>query len=87
MKRHAMDIYVIFCLTVLLAYTVAALVIFCQTGGAETATLTTCVFGSFGGEILACCLIKIFKLKREREPTVSPEDGIDIIDLDEEVKG
>lgn len=29
-------------------------------------TLTTCVFGFFGGEVVTCGLIKIFKLKESK---------------------
>jgi hypothetical protein len=31
--------------------------------GVTNDTLTTCVYGFFGGEIVTCALIKIFKLK------------------------
>ena len=60
-KLHALDIYVIFSIAVLLIYTCVAL--WASFQGVTNDTLTTCVFGVWGGEILSCALIKIFKLK------------------------
>ena len=60
-KLHALDIYVIFSIAVLLIYTCVAL--WASFRGVTNDTLTTCVFGVWGGEILSCALIKIFKLK------------------------
>ena len=66
-KLHALDYYIIFCLIVLVAYTIINLVIF-KDSMSEPSTLTTCVFGAFGGEFLTCGLIKIFKIKeKERD--------------------
>ena len=61
MKR-SLTKYVIFSIAILLLYTVAELVISITTGKSHD-TLTTCLFACFGGEILSCALIKIFKLK------------------------
>ena len=55
--------YVVFSITAVLIFTIVSQIIFCLTGGAEYNTLTTCFFACFGGEILMCALIKIFKLK------------------------
>ena len=38
-------------------------------------TLTTCFFGFFGGEIVTCGLIKIFKLKDVKKENTNPDDG------------
>lgn len=54
--------YVVFSIALLLIYSVAEFV-FAVTTGQSHDTLTTCVFACFGGEILSCALIKIFKLK------------------------
>ena len=59
-----LDKYVIFSLAVVLIYTIVQLWIFYQTGN-EATTLTTCVYGTFGGEVLTCAVIKIFKLRRK----------------------
>lgn len=56
--------YVIFSITVLLIYTGAEFISASVTGVSHD-TLTTCFYACFGGEILFCALIKIFKLKEE----------------------
>lgn len=56
--------YVVFSITLLLIFSVAEFVFAVKTGSTHD-TLTTCIFACFGGEILSCALIKIFKLKEE----------------------
>ena len=64
--KHSLTKYVIFSIALLLIYSVAEFVFATITGKSHD-TLTTCVFASFGGEILSCALIKIFKLKEENK--------------------
>ena len=64
-RKHSLDRYVIFSLSVLLVYTVVAL--WLSTKGIENNTLTTCIFATWGGEILSCALIKIYKLKGDSD--------------------
>ncbi len=54
--------YVVFSMAVLLVFTVAELSLSHITGTTDD-TLITCLFAVFGGEVLTCALIKIFKLK------------------------
>jgi hypothetical protein len=61
-KIHGLDIYVIFSITMLILYTVVCIVLTCEFN-ANFDTLTQCFFGFFGGEIVTCALIKIFKIK------------------------
>lgn len=56
--------YVIFSIAVLLVYSVAEFVEVTVNGNSHD-TLTTCLYACFGGEILSCALIKIFKLREE----------------------
>lgn len=63
-KLQALDKYVIFSITVLIVYAIVERTISAVTG-LTADTLTTCVYAAFGGEILSCCLIKLFKLRRE----------------------
>lgn len=63
-KVSNLTYYVVFSISVLLIYTVTELLISGLTGTIND-TLTTCLFAVFGGEILTCALIKIFKLKGE----------------------
>lgn len=63
-KLNALDIYVIFSISALIVYTIVSQILIVLTG-LSLDTLTTCFFGFFGGEIVTCALIKIFKLKNE----------------------
>jgi len=61
MKR-SLTKYVIFSIAILLLYTVAEFV-FSTITGVSHPDLSTLIGSTFGGEILFCALIKIFKLK------------------------
>lgn len=52
--------YVVFSISILLIYSIAEFI----TEDSHD-TLTTCIYACFGGEILSCALIKIFKLREE----------------------
>lgn len=58
-----LDKYVIFSIAILLIFTVAEFIVSSVTGIAHD-TLITAFFSCFGGEILSCALIKVFKLRR-----------------------
>lgn len=62
LKKMDLSVYVFFSIACLLAYTVTGLV-FTALGRDVNDTLTSCFFATFGGEILSCALIKIFKLR------------------------
>lgn len=64
-KLHSLSVYVIFSIAMLLIYTIAELILAHVTGTTDD-TLTSFFFGVFGGEILTCALIKIFKLKESK---------------------
>ena len=61
-RLKTLDKYVIFSITVLLLFTVAQMILTAYTQN-EQSTLITCFFACFGGEVLACALIKTLKLK------------------------
>lgn len=58
--------FVMFSIAVLLIYTMCEFT-FAITANTAHETLTTCFYACFGGEILSCALIKIFKLKEENK--------------------
>lgn len=60
----SLTLYVVFSILMILVYTIVELIISTISGIAHD-TLTTCFYACFGGEILCCALIKIFKLKNE----------------------
>lgn len=64
-KLKGLDLYVIFSISVLLIYTGIALVL--SKEGITNDTLTNCIFAFFGGEIVTCALIKIFKLHKKED--------------------
>ena len=61
-KFPSLSAYVIFSITVLLIYTVIVTALTAITQQ-DFSTYYTVFAGVFGGEILTCALIKIFKLK------------------------
>lgn len=58
--------YVVFSILMILAYTVTALY-YSWNGITIPEEITTGWYSVFGGEILLCCLIKLFKLKGETQ--------------------
>ncbi len=62
-KIKSLTLYVVFSIVILLIYTTIELIT-STTSGISHDTLTTVFFSVFGGEILSCALIKIFKLKK-----------------------
>lgn len=67
-KVSALDKYVIFSIAMLVTFCIAEMVVSSITGQTHD-TLTTCVYAAFGGEVLSCALIKIFKLKGGNDGT------------------
>lgn len=61
-KVSALDKYVVFSISMLVIFCIAEMVVSSITGQTHD-TLTTVFYACFGGEILSCALIKIFKLK------------------------
>jgi len=60
----SLTLYVVFSILVLIIFTITEFIVSTVSGTSHD-TLTTCFFACFGGEILCCALIKIFKLKKE----------------------
>lgn len=57
--------FIIFSFVMVIIYTVVAILFQILAHEELSSTLTTCFFMVFGGEVLSCALIKIFKLRRE----------------------
>lgn len=62
-NKSKLSKFVILCISVLIIFTITELVVSCVTSYSHD-TLTTCVFGTFGGEMLMCCVIKVFNIKK-----------------------
>ena len=65
----ALDVYVTFSILSLVVYTIISQLLAIYYG-VILDTLTTCFFGFFGGEIVTCGLIKIFKLNDIRKENI-----------------
>lgn len=73
---HSLDVYVTFSIFSLIAYTIVSQIIAIYSG-IILDTLTTCFFSFFGGEIVTCGLIKIFKLKdKDKENVIDDENSV-----------
>ena len=70
----ALDVYVTFSILSLVVYTIISQLLAINFG-VILDTLTTCFFGFFGGEIVTCGLIKIFKLKDVKKENTNLDDG------------
>lgn len=65
-KLGSLDKYVIFSVVSLIIFTIVMIVVFLKIGMIPD-TLVTCFFSCFGGEVLSCALIKVFKLRKNDE--------------------
>lgn len=70
-KIPSLSKYMIFSIGFVVIYSVAEFIISTITG-VHHDVLTGCVYGFFGGEVVTCGLIKIFKLREEGK-----DEGID----------
>ena len=63
-KVSDLDRYLIFCFTVIILYTLTAIIFQWVTGMELSTSLTIGVYGFFGGEITLLAMIKKYKLKK-----------------------
>ena len=69
-KMRSLTKFVVFSLTMIILYTITAIIYQWVSGQELSSTLTTCYFACFSGEVLSASLIKIFKLKEENNNAV-----------------
>jgi hypothetical protein len=79
-KLNGLDKYVIFSIVLLLLFTVAEFITSSVTNFSHD-MLITCFYAAFGGEILSCALIKIFKLRGGTDDNTLADPRIDCPDL------
>ena len=70
----ALDVYVTFSILSVIIFTIISQILSVYYG-VILDTLTTCFFGFFGGEVVTCGLIKIFKL-RDKEKISEENNGV-----------
>ena len=68
----SLDIYVTFSILSLIVYTIISQLL-AMNYSVILDTWTTCFFGFFGGEIVTCGLIKIFKLKDIKKENIDTD--------------
>ena len=74
-KLNGLDLYVIFSISALVVYTIVTQVMLFMNMMVND-TLTTVFFSFFGGELVTCAVIKIFKLKEEpKNEEVKDDEG------------
>ena len=64
---------VVFCIVFITAYTIVSTYIFTRYN-IEATTLTTCVFAFYGGELMLCCLKRVFSNSEKSKKEESSED-------------
>ena len=64
LEQMPLSIYVCISLGLIIVYSIVEMIISTITQVSHD-TLTTCFYAVFGGEVVSCALIKIFKLKEE----------------------
>ena len=76
---RSLTLYVVFSISVLIIYTIVEQVLVSLYNISHD-TLTTCIFSFFGGEVVVCALIKIFKLHtgRDRETSDLVDDVAEV---------
>lgn len=72
-EEMKLSTYVVISLSLIIIYTVLEFVFSTITEVSHDA-LTTCFYAVFGGEVVSCALIKIFKLKCEEDGILEWED-------------
>ena len=65
-RESSLTKYVVFSIAVLMLYYIIEFILSSTTGVSHD-TITVSITATFGGEILSCALIKVFKLRRRDE--------------------
>lgn len=80
-KKHkvkSLTKFVVFSLGMVIVFTITMIIVFCRFQMLPD-TLVSCFFAVFGGEVLSCALIKIFRLKSD--DTESEDNAYDVDDI------
>lgn len=62
---RSLTVFVAFCIAMIILYCIVSIAFQYVTGAPLPDSLTMGVFGFFGTELCASCVIKVFKIKRE----------------------
>lgn len=65
MKVKKLTAFVIFCIATIILYIITDIVVQVVTGNALDPALTVGIFGFFGTELAASCVLKVFRIRKE----------------------
>ena len=65
MKIKKLTAFVIFCIATIILYVITDIVVQVATGNALDPALTVGMFGFFGTELAASCVLKVFRIRKE----------------------
>lgn len=65
MKIKKLTAFVIFCIAMIILYVITAIVVQVVKGYALDTALTVGMFGFFGTELAASCVLKVFRIRKE----------------------
>lgn len=65
MKVKKLTAFVIFCIATIILYVITDIVVQAVTGNALDPALTVGMFGFFGTELAASCVLKVFRIRKE----------------------
>ena len=65
MKIKKLTAFVIFCIATIILYVITDIVVQVVTGNALDPALTVGMFGFFGTELAASCVLQVFRIRKE----------------------
>lgn len=65
MKVKKLTAFVIFCIATIILYVITDIIVQAVTGNALDPALTVGMFGFFGTELAASCVLKVFRIRKE----------------------
>lgn len=65
MKVKKLTAFVIFCIATIILYVITDIIVQVVTGNALDPALTVGMFGFFGTELAASCVLKVFRIRKE----------------------
>ena len=65
MRMKKLTAFVVFCIAMIVLYVITDIVVQIITGNALDPALTVGMFGFFGTELAASCVLKVFRIRKE----------------------
>lgn len=65
MRMKKLTAFVVFCIAMIVLYVITDIAVQIITGNALDSALTVGMFGFFGTELAASCVLKVFRIRKE----------------------